>query len=279
MILVIAQALITIICVGFCKYMRLVDYPSFSVKTAHKWTAVNIWFCLMLYTGTCALQLNSIPMVIIYRNLTNLLVTIGDYALFAADSSRERVIESWGIFIAFFIMLIGAMLASYNDESTSTWGMFWMILNGIATAAYILSMKLQTVKLSKFGMVYYNHIMLILWLFPLSIWKGEWTILIKSPDLLHKLEYWLTMAFNGMIGFGLNFASLQCVAATGPTTYAIVGSFNKIPMVLLGYIWFEATSYSILTWVWISISLWGGFLYSYKKITNRRKSPIIETSS
>eukprot|EP00547_Thalassionema_nitzschioides_P001432 CAMPEP_0194202772 /NCGR_PEP_ID=MMETSP0156-20130528/2710_1 /TAXON_ID=33649 /ORGANISM="Thalassionema nitzschioides, Strain L26-B" /LENGTH=358 /DNA_ID=CAMNT_0038928353 /DNA_START=193 /DNA_END=1266 /DNA_ORIENTATION=- len=248
LILVVAQALITILCVRFCKYIRLVDYPSFAIQTARKWVVVNLWFCAMLYTGICALQYNSVPMVIVYRNLTNILVTVGDYGLFAANSSRVRARESWGVIMAFFIMLSGAILASYSNESTSTKGLFWMVLNGITTAAYILSMKLQTVKLSKFGLVYYNHVMLILWLLPLSIWKGEWTILIKSPDLWHTLEYWLTMGFNGMVGFGLNFASLHCVAATGPTTYAIVGSFNKIPMVVLGYLWFEATTFSIATW-------------------------------
>ena len=272
LVLVVAQSSITIVFLMFCKKINWIDYPPFSVQAARKWVGVNLWFTAMLYTGVCSFQYNSVPIVIIYKNLTNLLVTLGDYGLFTRNTSQHGSFkESLGTFGSFAIMIIGAVLASYSDGNTSTVGLFWMILNGITTATYILSMKAHSVKLSKFGMLYYNNVMALLWHFPLSIWMGKWTLLLKSPDLLNSLEYWLTIALNGTIGFGLNFASLQCVAATGPTTYAIIGSFNKIPMVLLGYYWFEKEAFSMATWSYIVISLMGGFLYSYTRITSRRK--------
>lgn len=41
------------------------------------------------------------------------------------------------------------------------WGYFWMSANCFATAAYVLTMKFatRTMKLPKFGMVFYNNLL------------------------------------------------------------------------------------------------------------------------
>ena len=51
----------------------------------------------------------------------------------------------------------------------------------------------------------------------------------------------------------------------GALTYAIIGSLNKIPIAILGYFIFESTI-SKDTWFFISVSMAGGFLYSYAKL-------------
>jgi GDP-mannose transporter len=97
---------------------------------------------------------------------------------------------------------------------------------------------------------------------------GEVDLFLQSPGV-HTQGYLIKNVFAGFIGFFLNFASLSCVAATGPTTYAIVGSVNKVPVAFLGYALFD----SIITketWGYIGVSLCGGFLYSYAKIASSR---------
>ena len=71
--------------------------------------------------------------------------------------------------------------------------------------------------------------------------------------------------FAGGVGFFLNFASLQCVAAAGPTTYAMLGSFNKVPITILGVFLFHAPITADAAF-FVVVSLAGGFLYSYAKI-------------
>lgn len=43
----------------------------------------------------------------------------------------------------------------------SAWGYFWMSANCVATASYVLTMKFatRTMKLPKFGMVFYNNLL------------------------------------------------------------------------------------------------------------------------
>lgn len=263
-LLVVFQAITAVICVETCKMLRWVEYPNFNMRTARLWAPVNLLFCCMLFTGMASLQHNSVPMVTIFKNITNVVVTVGDYYCFGTTS------ESMVVF-AFGIMLSGAVAAAWNDLAMSPWGFFWMMANCFATAGYVLYMKFATknVKLSKFGMVFYNNVLCTLFLLPCAIVMGEVSLFLRTPTL-HTTDYMLKNMWAGFVGFFLNFASLNCVQATGPTTYAIVGSLNKVPVTFLGYILFEDLI-TDQTWFFIMISLCGGFLYSYAKIMSGRK--------
>jgi GDP-mannose transporter len=230
------------------------------------WAPVNILFCLMLFTGMASLQYNSVPMVTIFKNITNIVVTIGDYYCFGTTAGSL-------VILAFAVMLSGAVAAAWNDIEMSALGVFWMAMNCVSTAGYILYMKFATknVKLSKFGMVFYNNVLCSVFLLPCAIVMGQVTIFLKTPAI-HTTDYFLKNFFAGFVGFFLNFASLTCVAATGPTTYAIVGSLNKVPVAILGYILFDNVI-TTQTWFFIAISMSGGFLYSYAKIMEGRKKP------
>lgn len=264
-LLVVFQAIVAVASVDLCKRLKWVDYPALNMRTARLWAPVNVLFCLMLFTGMASLEHNSVPIVTIFKNITNIIVTAGDCYFF--HTPPEPL-----VLVAFGIMLAGAVAAASNDMHVSVVGIFWMGMNCVVTAGYILLLKFATrnVKLSKFGMVYYNNILCTIFLFPAAIFRGEWTLFWASPAL-RTVDYFFTNLFAGFVGFFLNFASLNCVAATGPTTYAIVGSLNKIPVAILGYVLFD-NAIDLQTWCFIAVSMCGGFLYSYAKIqTGRQK--------
>lgn len=266
-LIVVFQAIVAVVCVEGCKYMKWVEYPSFDIATAKQWAPVNIFFCMMLFTGMAALQYNSVPMVTIFKNVTNIITTAGDWYCFG--SYTEGL-----VIVAFGIMLTGAIAAAWNDIEVTMVGLFWMALNCITTAGYVLYMKFATknVKLSTFGMVFYNNLLCIFFLLPVAYFMGQLNVFVTTPAL-HTTDYFTKNFFAGFVGFFLNFASLNCVGVTGPTTYAIIGSLNKIPVAFLGYFMFD-NIITKETWFFISVSMAGGFLYSYAKIqTSRRKQP------
>lgn len=266
-LLVVFQAIVAVACVDACKRMKWVEYPDFNINTAKQWAPVNIFFCMMLFTGMGALQHNSVPMVTIFKNVTNILTTAGDWYFFG--STTESLVV-----VAFGIMLSGAVAAAWNDIGFTWTGLFWMVLNCVSTSGYVLYMKFATknLKLSTFGMVFYNNVLCVFFLLPAAYAMGQVSILASTPEI-HTLDYLSKNLFAGLVGFFLNFASLNCVAITGPTTYAIIGSLNKIPVAFLGYILFD-NAITRETWFFISVSMAGGFLYSYAKIqTSRRKQP------
>lgn len=270
--MVVFQAVVAVVAVEFCKKMGLVAYPNFNMQTARLWAPVNILFCAMLFTGMASLQYNSVPMVTIFKNITNVVVTMGDYYCFGTS------VDSL-VIVAFGIMLGGAVAAAWNDIYISVEGISWMAANCLATAGYVLYMKFatKTVKLSKFGMVFYNNVLCTVFLLPVAFMMGQVHIFLQTPAL-HTMDYFLKNVWAGFVGFFLNFASLNCVQATGPTTYAIVGSLNKVPVTFLGYALFNNVI-TTETWFFIMVSLCGGFLYSFAKIQESRRKSLSVSSS
>lgn len=258
-LLVVFQSVTAVICVEFCKYMKWVDYPKFNMDTARQWAPVNILFCLMLFTGMASLQHNTVPMVTVFKNVTNIFITAGNLYFFTAE-------EGPLVFLAFGVMVLGAMLAAWKDAYISFAGLFWMLANCLSTAGYVLYLKYATknIKLSKFGMVFYNNTLCTFFLLPAASIMGEVRVFLSTPEI-HTLDYFFKNITAGFVGFFLNFASLNCVSIAGPTTYAIVGSLNKIPTSVLGWIVFDSVI-STDTWFFISVSMFGGFIYSYAKI-------------
>jgi len=244
--------------------MKWVDYPNFDVKTAVQWSPVNILFCGMLFSGMASLQHNSVPMVTVVKNICNICVTIGDFYFFSSKVGGL-------VMVSFGIMLGGAVAAAWNDLYATRLGIFWMVANILTTAGYILYMKFATkhVKLSKFGMVYYNNVLCTIFLLPVSVINGEMSLFWKTESI-HTLDYLTTNSFAGFVGFFLNFASLNCVANAGPTTYVTVGSLNKIPITFLGYFMFD-DKITGQTWFFIWVSLMGGFLYTYAQIIGDKR--------
>ena len=258
-LLVVFQACIIVICVEVCRRLKLVEYPPLTLQTVRAWAPVNIFFCLMLITGMASLEMNSVPMVTVFKNVTNILTATGDYIFFGNKPECLTM-------AALRIMLLGAASAARNDANITFSGVFWIIANCFSTAGYILYMKhaIKTIQLSKFGMVYVNNILCVAFLSPIAWYNDEVRLFANSPAI-HTVDYIAKNIFAGFVGFFLNFASLNCVAATGPTTFAIMGSVNKIPVAILGWLLFNSMI-TRKTWFFIAISMLGGFLYSYAKI-------------
>lgn len=264
-LLVVFQAIVAVMSVEICRKLKLVEYPNLTWAVAKSWAPVNIFFCLMLFTGMASLQTNTVPMVTVFKNITNILTTGGDFFFFGNRSENL-------VLVAFGVMLSGAVAAAWNDINITAAGVFWMAANCVSTSGYVLYMKhaTQHVKLSKFGMVYVNNVLCVVFLLPAAYLMGEISLFLQS-DGVHTRDYFTKNVFAGFIGFFLNFASLNCVAATGPTTYAIVGSINKVPVAFLGYALFDSLI-TKETWGYIGVSMCGGFLYSYAKVSSSRKN-------
>ena len=265
-LLVVFQAIVAVLCVGFSKRMKWVDYPELTKETIKLWIPVNLFFCAMLFTGMASLQHNSVPMVTIFKNITNIMVASGDFFFFHASVE--------GLVIASFAVTLGGAVAAAWKDISSTWiGLFWMAANCVATAGYVLYMKYATkhVKLSKFGMVFVNNLLCVVFLLPVAAFRGEVYAFLTTKSL-HTFDYFGKNFLAGFMGFFLNFAALNCVSATGPTTYAVVGSLNKVPVAFLGYFMFDS-AITPETWFFICVSLCGGFLYSYAKIRQTKQMP------
>ena len=162
------QCIVAVIFVEIAKKCKYVEYPDFDWSIARAWLPLNILFIGMLATGFLSLVYNNVPMVTVFKNLTNVVTITGDVLLF-------KVNVSWLTLLSVGIMVLGAVLAGANDLEFSWIGYICMGCNCIFTAGYVLYMRFAAtnINLPKFGMVYYNNLLSVMLLAPLIVVMGE----------------------------------------------------------------------------------------------------------
>ncbi|CAM9926190.1 unnamed protein product [Pylaiella littoralis] len=267
------QCFVAVILVEGARMKGAVQYEPFNMATAMRWFPIAIFFCTMLLSSFLSMQYMGVPMVTVFKSLTNLIIVTGDY-FWHNQVATPLVLLSLGV------MTGGATLASLNDIEFSAWGYFWMSANCFATASYVLTMKFatRTMKLPKFGMVFYNNLLGFLIMLPVAVcfgevftFDGQETEGFLSRGDLHTPKYMLINLFAaGAAGFFLNFAALWCVGATSATTYAVVNTVNNFPVSILGYVLLPSSKIGATQWEFIAVNIVGGFIYSYAKIKEQK---------
>lgn len=207
------QALIALFFLECCRHLKLVAFqrpPLLTLDDAKRWTCSNLFFCAMLITGMGATKMNTIPVAIVSRNITNFGVILGDYFVF---KRRPEAI----VLTLCGIMLIGAIVVAWRHShmhATSV-GCLWMTGNCMSTVGYILCLKMATttndgVQLSKCGTIFLNNVLCIVLLLPAAYVMGEVSLFLHTPAI-HTSVYASQNIFAGFLTFFFNFALLNCV--------------------------------------------------------------------
>jgi len=82
MSVILIQCFIAVVMVESARMMKWVDYAPFQIETAKAWLPVNLLFIGMLCSGFICFLYVSVPMITIFKNLTNLVTVAGDWYLF-----------------------------------------------------------------------------------------------------------------------------------------------------------------------------------------------------
>lgn len=82
MTVILIQCAIAVVLVEAARVMKWVEYASFNLETAKAWMPVNLLFIGMLCSGLISFVYVSVPMITIFKNLTNLITVAGDWYLF-----------------------------------------------------------------------------------------------------------------------------------------------------------------------------------------------------
>lgn len=260
------QSVIAVVLVLACDGLGWIQLGTrFEKEIALKWLPVNSFFVAMLFTGFLSLVYLNVPMVTIFKNLTNVVIMTGEWRLYGQPITLGAA-GSCGV------MILGAILAAANDITFNAAGYFWMLSNCLCTAGYVLYMKhaTKTIKISKFGMVLYNNLLSIPILLTGALCRGEFQIFLSEPSF-HTSGYLLLSLYAGLVGFFLNTATLWCVSNNSATTYAVVGALNKIPTVIIGWLLFKAPMTSN-TITFICVSMVGGFMYTASKLQEAKQA-------
>ncbi|XP_074303050.1 GDP-mannose transporter GONST2-like [Silene latifolia] len=234
------QNLISTVIVVALSTCGIVSVEKLSWKLIKVWLPVNIIFVGMLVSGMYSLKFINIAMVTILKNVTNILTAIGEYYLFRRRQNQK-------VWTAMFLMIISAISGGITDLAFNTTGYTWQFINCILTASYSLTLRMVMDKakqltksgsLNEVSMVLLNNALSLPFAVFLILVFDEWSY-VKNAEVTALPMFWAAATLSGLLGLAISFTSMWFLGQTGPTTYSLVGSLNKIPISLAGILLFN----------------------------------------
>lgn len=79
---ILFQCFFAVVFVEISKRLGFVDYPNFDFTVAKSWLPLNVLFIGMLCSGFLSLVYVNVPIVTVFKNVTNLITVFGDWYFF-----------------------------------------------------------------------------------------------------------------------------------------------------------------------------------------------------
>ncbi|EGD77216.1 hypothetical protein PTSG_08308 [Salpingoeca rosetta] len=271
-VLLLFQSAVAVVILKLLSVGQVIELERFSMATVRRWAPVTVFFGLMLYTGSKTLVFLSIPIVTVFKNMTNLLIAYGDWHFFGQTVTR-------GVIVSFMLMVVGSILTGFTDLEFNLQGYVWMSLNCLSQASYVLYARYAktTTQLSEWGMSFYNNLLCVVLMSASSVFTGELFQAMEFKNLTAP-SFVVSVVLSGVVGTGLSFAVFWVMSTTSPTTYSMVGSLNKIPITFASVLFFHMN----MTWktmVSIAVGLGAGIVYTHAKIQMKRQREAQRVSS
>jgi GDP-mannose transporter len=252
--LVLVQSFVATLILLVWTWMNKNTANRFSIKQFVSVLPLNALFLLMLYTNMEATIHLSVPLLMVFKNLGPVLTIAGDYVLF-----RQHV--STGTLFALFLMLAGAVAASFHDLDFNLIGCLWITLNSVTSSLYPLLAKFLhgTKQVSASSLALYNNGSTFFVVATLHVL----TFINFDPNAIEYDQVQLLL-ISGVLGTLVGVCAFWCIADSSPSHFAILGALTKIPITLAGAFLFE-TRIESNGWVFIGLNLAGGCVYVMSK--------------
>ncbi|KAK1588951.1 hypothetical protein Q3G72_028959 [Acer saccharum] len=261
------QNLISTLVVVVFGFFGAVSVEKLNWKLIKIWMPVNIIFVGMLVSGMYSLKYINIAMVTVLKNVTNILTAIGELYIFRKHQNQK-------VWTAMLLMIISAISGGVTDLSFDSTGYAWQIMNCVLTASYSITLRhvmdkakqaTRSGSLNEISMVLLNNLLSLPFAIFLILIFDEWNY-VMNVDVIKLPMFWVVATASGFLGLAISFTSMWFLKQTGPTTYSLVGSLNKIPISLAGLVLFKVPL-SVPNMFSILFGLFAGIFFARAKMS------------
>lgn len=265
--MLLIQSILSIIVLKILDLFKLTALRPLETSALLTWLPLNAFFITMLISSNWSLEILSVPVVTIWKNICTCLVALGDFYFFHKPLGL-------GTASSLVIMTVGAIGASLNDLKFDFNGYFWVILNCVVGAIYVLYTRhvTQTLKMASFDSMYFNCVLSIPFIILFLMVTGEINKLMVFDSSSVSNELVIVVCLNACFAFGISFCSYWVIRVTSPTTFSILGSTCKVPLYLFSMWWFEVEigiQQQLASWT----ALIGGIIYAVAQTRSHQPEP------
>ncbi|KAH7193308.1 uncharacterized protein B0J16DRAFT_334929 [Fusarium flagelliforme] len=288
------QSIVCIAAITACKQFGLIkSLAPLEMDRIKKWYPISLVLVGMIYTSTKALQYLSVPVYTIFKNLTIIAIAYGE-VLWFGGSVTPIALSSFGLMVLSSVVaawadiraaISGDYSATTGDEdalATLNAGYFWMAMNVICSASYVLGMRkvIHKMNFKDWDTMYYNNLLTIPVLVFFSLVTEDWSSanLAKNFPEDTRNRMMVGIIYSGLAAIFISYCSAWCIRVTSSTTYSMVGALNKLPIAVSGLIFFAApvTVGSVSA---IFIGFVSGIVYAWAKVKeNEAKKNALPTA-
>lgn len=282
-VLLAVQSAVSVIVITGLKSGGVINFRSFNVDDAKKWFPISVLLVGMIFTGSKAVQMLSIPVYTIFKNMTIILIAYGE-VLWFGGSVTSMMLGS------FVLIVLSSIVAGWSDISIAVAqaaspvggskavtlinpGYFWMLTNCFTNAAYVLYLRkrIKVLNFSDLDTMFYNNLLSIPVLMISSLLFENWSpanVALNFPVDTRNVLFF-SMVVSGLLALGIAYSTGWCLRVTSSTTYSMVGALNKLPVALSGLIFFD-TPVTFSSVAAIFLGFLAGLVYAAAKVQQQK---------
>jgi len=264
------QMVATIVVLFVGKLFGVIKYPDFSRDVIKK-----VWPLPVLYLGNLVCGLGgtkelSLPMFTVLRRFSILMTMIGEYYILGVSSTT-------GIKLSVAAMVGGAIIAASYDLSFEATGYAYVLANDFFTAAngVYLKKKLDAKELGKYGLMFYNSLLMIIPATLIAIATGEFQMAITYSGW-GNIMFLTQFLLSCIMGFILIYSTILCTHYNSALTTSIVGCLKNIFVTFIGMFVGGDYIFSMANFIGLNISIIGSIIYTIITFKDNKPPPSIE---
>ncbi|EKJ79476.1 hypothetical protein NXS19_003369 [Fusarium pseudograminearum] len=288
------QSIVCIAAITACKQLGMIkSLAPLEMDRIKKWYPISLVLVGMIYTSTKALQYLSVPVYTIFKNLTIIAIAYGEVLWFGGSVTSTAL-------ASFSLMVLSSVVAAWADIksaisgdysattgdadalATLNAGYFWMAMNVICSASYVLGMRkvIHKMNFKDWDTMYYNNLLTIPVLVFFSLVTEDWSSanLAKNFPEDTRNRMMIGIIYSGLAAIFISYCSAWCIRVTSSTTYSMVGALNKLPIAVSGLIFFAApVTFGSVSAIFIGFV--SGIVYAWAKVKeNEAKKNALPTA-
>ncbi|KAM8885697.1 nucleotide sugar transporter SLC35D2 isoform 4-T4 [Spinachia spinachia] len=264
MCLGIGQMLATLVVLYAAKMSKIVQFQDCDRSIPFKIFPLPLLFVGNHITGLASTKKLSLPMFTVLRKFTILMTMILEVYILRKTFPKRLV-------YSVVTIVLGAVVAASSDLAFDLEAYSFILLNDAFTAAsgVYTKKKLGTEGLGKYGVLFYNALIIVIPTFLASALTGD---LHKAATFEDWVEVtfilcFLVSCFMGYVSychrFVLMYSIVLCSYYNSALTTTVVGAIKNVAVAYIGIFVGGDYLFSWTNFLGLSICMSGGLMYSY----------------
>uniref|UniRef100_A0A8C4NQD4 Solute carrier family 35 member D2 n=1 Tax=Dicentrarchus labrax TaxID=13489 RepID=A0A8C4NQD4_DICLA len=238
----------TLVVLYAAKTSKAIQFQDFDRTVLLKMFPLPLLYVGNHITGLASTKKLSLPMFTVLRKFTILMTMILEVYILRKTFSKRLVYSVAAI-------VLGAMVAASSDLAFDVEGYTFILLNDAFTAASSVytKKKLGTEGLGKYGVLFYNALIIIIPTLMASAFTGDLHKAVAYEDWV-KATFIMCFLVSCFMGFVLMYSIVLCSYYNSALTTTVVGAIKNVAVAYIGI--FVGGDY-LFSWAnFLGLSIW-----------------------